>query len=283
MLDVLACPVCGAVLSRTHRTLTCPHGHAFDLARQGYVTLVSGAGSRFDGDDADMIAARERFLGTGWFAPLADALADEVVRTTPAGDAGTVVEVGAGTGYYLAHVLDRLDARGGGVPASRGVGLDASRYAARRIARVHERVGALVADGWSRLPLREGAATHMLSVFAPRNAAEADRVLTDEGVMVVLAPTPRHQRELIEPLGLVHVDAHKDERLDAAVAGRFVRDTQRSVEYAAALSRSDVAALVGMGPSTRHRTRDELAAAIDALPDPLDVTASVTLSTFRRA
>jgi SAM-dependent methyltransferase len=211
--------------------LRCPSGHSFDVARQGYVDLSGG--HRVVGDTAAMLAAREAFLAAGHFGVIAEA-----VRTAATEGGGeVVVEVGAGTGYYL----DR--ARG----SRAGIALDSSRYAARRAARAG--LGAVVCDVWRPWPVRDAVAGAVLCVFAPRNADEMRRVLAPGGVIVVVTPTPRHLAELVEPLGLVRVDERKPERLAASLGDPV---SEREVSAELRLSRDDVAALIGMGPSAHH-------------------------------
>ncbi|MGH3804935.1 MAG: putative RNA methyltransferase, partial [Pseudonocardiaceae bacterium] len=197
--DMLACPQCRARVELDEGSILCDAGHTFDVARQGYVTLMTGAGGKFDGDSPEMIAARADFLGGGSFDPLMDAVADAVVSGIGAGDDPRILEIGAGTGHYLARVLDAA-------PTGRGIGLDVSKYAARRIARAHPRAGAVVADVWQHLPVRDHVLSHVLCVFAPRNADEAHRVLAEHGSLVVLTPTERHLGELVDLLGMVRVD-----------------------------------------------------------------------------
>ena len=36
----LRCPVCGAPLVLGEKVYTCPQGHSFDVARQGYCNLL---------------------------------------------------------------------------------------------------------------------------------------------------------------------------------------------------------------------------------------------------
>ncbi|WP_430331625.1 putative RNA methyltransferase [Rhodococcus sp. ACT016] len=276
---LLACPQCGNELDLEEdagRALVCPRGHSFDVARQGYVTLLTGAATKFTGDSPEMIAARDEFLDSGHFAPLMDAVADAVAQTVDGDTEPRILEIGAGTGHYLARVLDAI-------PAAQGIGLDVSKPAARRLARSHPRAAAVVADVWRQLPVRDGVLTHVLSVFAPRNAAEIDRVLTESGTLVVLTPTDRHLTELVDLLGMVRVDDRKVERLGETVAGRFDRVHRTPVETRMMLSRHDVENLVGMGPSARHLTAERRAEAIAALPEPFSVTASVVVSTYRRA
>jgi len=273
--DLLACPQCRSRVELDEGAILCDQGHTFDVARQGYVSLMTGAGGKFDGDSPEMIAARADFLGGGSFDPLMDAVADAVVAGTGPGDDPRILEIGAGTGHYLARVLDA-------VPTGRGIGLDVSKYAARRIAKAHPRAGAVVADVWQHLPVRDHVLSHVLCVFAPRNADEAHRVLAEHGSLVVLTPTERHLGELVDLLGMVRVDDRKVERLGAAMSGRFERTGHVALEYPMSLSHLDVARLVGMGPSARHLTPDRLASSIAALPQEYPVTASVTVSTYTR-
>jgi len=278
---LLACPQCGDELDLEEdsgRALVCLRGHSFDVARQGYVTLLTGAATKFTGDSPEMIAARSEFLGSGHFDALMDAVADAVAETVGEPDGSTgprILEIGAGTGHYLARVLDAI-------PEAQGIGLDVSKPAARRLARAHPRAAAVVADVWRALPVRDHVLTHVLSVFAPRNAAEIDRVLADHGTLVVLTPTDRHLGELVDQLGMVRVDDRKVERLGETVAGRFDRIHRTPVEIRMPLSRRDVENLVGMGPSARHLTAERRAESIAALPEPFAVTASVVVSTYRR-
>ena len=191
VIDLLADPVDGTPLragDEAWKTLVSDSGHNYDVARQGYVTLAGGAGLRYTGDDAEMIQARETFLSGGHFAPFVEAITDHVGHALD--DAGvaddahpSIVEIGAGTGYYLSHTLDSIQ-------NSRGVGIDVSVPAAKRLASCHPNIGAVVADAWSRLPLRDGVVDAITVIFAPRNAAEFARVLSTEGQVIVLRRRP---------------------------------------------------------------------------------------------
>jgi 23S rRNA (guanine745-N1)-methyltransferase len=282
----LRCPACGAPLARAGGTLRCPNGHAFDVARQGYVSLLA-SGLAPVGDTAAMVEARAGFLAAGHYAPLAAAVAAAAASAAPAAPAasaapgaqnppGCVADVGAGPGYYLAAVLDRL-------PGRAGLALDASKFAARRAARAHDRIGAIVADVRGRLPVADAAAAVALSVFAPRPAAELRRVLHPAGRLLVVTPDSDHLGELAGPLGLLSVDPRKDERLTARLGPYFDLAGQHQHRFRLALDHPDVAAAVAMGPSAWHADPAELAGRIAALPSPMPVTVSVTMWTFRPA
>lgn len=271
MAALLACPECGRDLHLRERALRCESGHSFDIARQGYVGLLTGASTKMTGDTADMLDARAAFQGAGHFAPIAVAAARACADgAQPGGNA--FLEVGAGTGYYSAEVLDA-------VPDALGIALDVSKPAARRAARAHPRLASILADAWRGLPLRDSALTGVLSVFAPRNPAEIARVLTPGGRFVVVTPTARHLGELVGPLDMVRVDPDKDRRLADALAGTFTRAEHTLVEFPMKLSRTDVTHVIAMGPSAFHGTPAD-DPRMTALPASTEVTASVTVSTY---
>ncbi|MFI7615359.1 putative RNA methyltransferase [Nonomuraea terrae] len=81
----LICPVCRADLRLDAAAVRCGNGHAFDVARQGYVSLLVGSRPPGTADNAAMVAARAAFLDRGHYAPLAHAVAD-AVRTYAAGE-----------------------------------------------------------------------------------------------------------------------------------------------------------------------------------------------------
>jgi 23S rRNA (guanine745-N1)-methyltransferase len=99
ILPMLRCPVCGARLLHATAALRCPARHSFDIARHGYVSLLTGVRAT-SGDDAPMVRARRRFLQAGSYAPIRAVIAELAARAAP--PPTTVVEVGCGTGYYLA-------------------------------------------------------------------------------------------------------------------------------------------------------------------------------------
>ncbi|PBC79806.1 23S rRNA m(1)G-748 methyltransferase [Streptomyces sp. TLI_235] len=284
----LACPHCAQHLALDGRTLRCPAGHSFDQARQGYVSLLPGDAHTGTGDTAEMVAARSDFLAAGHYLPVAEALADAAAAalgTTADGPDSDgplsdrplsdrlVVDLGAGTGHYLAHVLDRLDG-----PA--GAALDISKYALRRAAKAHPRIGAVVCDAWRPLPLLDGCADLVLNVFAPRNGPEIRRVLRPGGRLLLVAPTSRHLRELVSGLGLLSVDEEKERRIDEKLSPWLRLVDRTEVEFTLRLPHTAAAAVVGMGPNAWHTAPDRLAAALAALPEPVEVTGSVRLAVY---
>lgn len=267
VLAALRCPVCRSALALDGRQARCTSGHAFDVAKQGYLSLLAGRGVT-TGDTTAMVAARDDALGRGVLDPVRDAVAD--AAGTPRD--GLVLDLAGGTGYYLAGVLDRS-------PDAAGICLDAAAPALRRAARAHPRAAAVGADAWAPLPLTDASVAVALSVFGPRNAGELRRVLTPAGRLVVASPAPDHLDELVRALGLVSVDPRKAER-QATTFADFRRQTSRSVRYDLALEHDVVRAVVTMGPSAAHLGPDELAERLARLPSPVPTTIAVEVTTY---
>jgi 23S rRNA (guanine745-N1)-methyltransferase len=273
-LAVLACPACAGALrlAPDSSALHCDAGHSFDRARQGYVPLLPPGHRAPSGDSAEMVADRVAFLDAGHYGGLTRALADAVLDD--AVPPRTLLDLGGGTGHHLAGVLDRL-------PEAVGVVLDSSRYAARRAARAHPRAAAVVADTWARLPVRDRVLDRVLVVFAPRNGPEIARVLRPDGRLVVVTPAADHLAEIVGPLDLLRVDPDKAARLATALEPHLQPGGTTSFRTELALDRAAVATLIGMGPHARHIGRQALAEALGGLAEPVRVTVSVDVATYR--
>ncbi|MDX6419869.1 MAG: rRNA (guanine745-N1)-methyltransferase [Trebonia sp.] len=271
------CPVCAGPVRVGGDQVTCGRGHSFNIARQGYVSLTTGRGGPGTGDSAAMVLAREAFLGAGHYRPVADAVSALAARclATQAdrGGPGLVLDLAGGTGYYLALVLDALDAR-------LGACVDLSAPALRRAAGAHPRAAALGADAWQHLPFADGSAALVLSVFGPRNPAEIRRVLAPDGTLIVATPGPDHLMEVRESLGLIGIDERKPARLADAYGG-YARTAVTAVRYQLRLGHADLTDLVAMGPSARHVGADALAARVAALPAPVTVTVDVEVRSYQ--
>lgn len=263
-LPLLVCPHCRETLTRLdQRSVGCTRRHRFDLARQGYLPLLGGRSRTDTGDDAAMVAARAEFLDRGHYLPIAEAVAQRC--------AGAVLEIGAGTGYYLAHTDPDI-----------GIAVDSSRYAARRAARAHHRVASVLADAWAPLPIADAVVDTVLVIFAPRAPAEIARVLRPGGRALVVTPRPAHLAEVRRPLAMLEIDAGKAEGLPGRWSSAFSAEAAVQVTAELRLGHDDLRALVAMGPSARHRTAGQIDAAVEALDATVSVTLAVTVTEMRR-
>lgn len=274
IVPLLRCPLCGEAMRATDQGVTCGSGHPFDRARQGYLSLFGPRGRRFPGDTADQVAARDRVLSSGLFDGVLDELAavarDALGAGAPAEPVSrrVVLEAGAGTGHYLAGVLDAVGRDAGGADVV-GIGTEISAAAARRLARAHPAAAALVADTWDGFPLADDSVDLLQVVFAPRNPSEFARVLRPGGTLVVAVPGEGHLEPLRSAGGLLEPAPDKAARLDSELAGAFEPGPVRVVDQRTEVPAAVAVDLALMGPSGVHLDRARLEATLGASDRPV--------------
>ncbi|WP_197059490.1 methyltransferase domain-containing protein [Cryobacterium sp. MLB-32] len=217
-----------------------------------------------------MLDARDDFQAAGWYRPLERAIARIISAENPR----RILDVGCGTGYYVRGVLG--DAQADSV---RALGMDLSPAAVARTVRSSDAVDGLVADVWSPLPIRDGAADVVLNVFAPRNAGEFHRVLRPGGLLLVVVPRQTHLQELRAAGLALDIQPDKAAHLTASLGARFALECRETLSDELALSGRDIAALIGMGPSAHHTDPSEVGSAAEGVRC---VTAAFDLFSFRR-
>lgn len=173
------CPICRGLLKLENKSWSCEKRHSFDQAREGYVNLlpVNKKQSRDPGDNAEMMAARRRFLNLGYYQPLLSQMADMIQDLD-----GYWLDIGCGEGWYtqgLQSASHHFD------------GIDISRSAVRMAAKSYPDCRFAVASSYD-LPFIDQSFVGLVNVFAPLEANEACRVLQPKGFLLRLSPGPEH-------------------------------------------------------------------------------------------
>lgn len=178
----LKCPLCGGLLTKSENALRCPSHHSFDVARQGYVHLlpVQSKHSAAPGDTREQVLSRRAFLESEVYAPICDALT-EAARARGIG--GQLLDVGCGEGWYSARLAQSL-----GLSLT---GLDISKEAVRCAAAKYKGHQWLCASA-SRLPVADGSADLLTSLFAVTFPEEFRRVLKQDGYLFQVLAAQDH-------------------------------------------------------------------------------------------
>lgn len=176
----IICPVCGLKMTTEKPAWHCEKGHSFDVARQGYVNLltVQQKHSLHPGDTAEMVLARRRFLEAGYYSPIAKKLQKLMEKYCP--EAVSALDVGCGEGYYLSQL--KLPERWG---------IDISKDAVRYAAGGHKDIHFLTATA-SHLPFEDRSFDILLSMFALTMEDEYARVLRDQGIFIQVLAGESH-------------------------------------------------------------------------------------------
>ena len=259
----LMCPVCGGELRGEGKSCLCEGGHCFDIARQGYVNLLTGSRSGDAmGDSAEMSARREAFLSKGYFSPLADRLKELITADSP-----VILDVCCGEGYYSRRLAE--------IPGSRVLAFDLSKSMIRRAAKGGGAVTFFVAN-MSAIPVRSGSVDAALILFAPFAGKEAARVMRDDGVLLTVVPGRRHLFEMKE---ILYSEPYEnDEKLPESdgltLAGK------ESLTYAMELKKDDIADIFAMTPYYYHSPEEGRKRLSET--ESLTVTADFVIAKYRK-
>ena len=165
------CPICGNELNKEDRSYVCCNNHSFDMARQGYVNLltVQQKHSLNPGDTREQVLSRRAFLEEGHYAPIAQTLIDTAKEL---GITGPILDVGCGEGYYSARLAKDL---GGEL-----FGFDISKEAVRCAAAKYKNANWFCATA-AHIPVESHSAELVTSLFAITLPEEFKRVLKEDG------------------------------------------------------------------------------------------------------
>ena len=234
-----SCPLCHAPLTHSDKSYTCPQGHQFDMAKEGYVNLlpVQHKRSRDPGDSAEMMQARRAFLDAGHYLPLRETVAQMLNDILP-GSATAILDIGCGEGYYTARFA--------GIAREKGAltfGLDVSKVAIRAAAKRYADVTFCVASS-QRLPFDDASMDAVIRIYAPCKAEELARVVKPGGWVVTVTPGPRH---LMELKGLIYDEVRLHAPHSEQLAG-FTLKQEQTVAYEMTLKGEEATALLQMTP-----------------------------------
>ncbi len=256
----LACPIDGKPLEAREKQLVCESGHAFDVARQGYVNLlpVQHKRSKFPGDSKDMVAARTRFLNSGIYEPVANKLA-EIVDTHISGDTGRcLLDAGCGEGYYLNRLLNHLKGIDGKGELS-FIGLDISKPAIVEATRRNRQITWVV--GTNRQPPVACASVDIIiCVFGFQSFEGFSGIVKPGGKVILVEPGPDHLREMRE---VIYTDVKQSEpqAFPDDTTGFQVVDTQTLQFETDAINAEQIQDLLLMTPHFYRASQEGRAAA----------------------
>jgi len=211
------CPLDGQPILQSGNSLRCSDGHSFDIARQGYVNLlpVQKKRSLDPGDSREMVAARQRFLAMGHYQSIAQAAATAVLDALPTDRSASCLDAGCGEGYYLRYLQQAADATRA-QPLDL-VAVDISKWAVQAAAKSGLNATCLVASN-ARLPILSGSIDCLLCMFGFPVLDEFSRILTDDGMLILVEAGPRHLFELRE---IIYTTAKSPRATDTRILDGF--------------------------------------------------------------
>ena len=246
--DLLICPICKNELVRMfkEKTYQCINNHNFDIAKQGYVNLLTNnqKKSKLPGDSKEMVQARTRFLSKGYYSTLSVKINECVIKQLEIINSNSynILDVGCGSGYYTNELMKSIQERN---ITAYYFGLDISKEAVKCASASNKLITWVVANSFY-LPFEEDFFHCILSVFSPVKIEECTRVMKNNGIFIRVLPGINH---LIQIRDIIYETVILNEGKDPndAYEGLKLIDMSK-VCFDISMEKEDILSLVEMTP-----------------------------------
>lgn len=237
-IGLFACPICQESMQVYEQgRLTCSANHSFDIAKQGYVNMLThSAASKYS---KDLFESRKTIIDSGLYDPLEEKIAELI------GEAKTVLDTGCGEGSHLARIMMQKQ----GI----GIGIDIAKEGILAAARHYPKQIWCVGD-LAKSPFAQTSFDVILNILSPANYEEFKRLLTSNGCVVKVVPQSGYLQQIRSQL---YADSAKETYSNAQTVERFRESfshvTVERITYTVPLASVLVPALLEMTPMGWHK------------------------------
>jgi len=217
--SILKCPVCDSSLTKCEKQYTCLNNHTYDIASKGYINLLlaNQKKTKDPGDSKEMMEGRRDFLNSGYYNTFSEKL-NEVVISNITGTNINILDAGCGEGYFLSGLKEAISKNGSDHTISSEInffGVDISKAAVTYAAKRDKKINFIISSNFN-LPIMPGTIDIIIRNFAPSDESELNRVLKDNGKLIVVTPGIHHLYGLKE---ILYVNARKHEEKETTFEG----------------------------------------------------------------
>lgn len=242
------CPVCDENLQLEGKTYICDNKHTFDIAKEGYVNLLVHKSSKEPGDSKLSVLSRKEFLESGYYDDLSNlinSLISELINTRIKSQVD-ILDIGCGEGFYLSRLKGLLNKNNQESEINLW-GLDISKPAIQHASKRSTDINFCVGNALS-LPFRDNSVDIALSVFAPLDSEEVNRVLKSDGRLIVVVPGKNHLSGLVK-LVYDNSEPHREDK-DPIKGNEKLKltDTKEIKNTITILGQDKIMALLSMTP-----------------------------------
>lgn len=262
----LICPLCAHSLIQEDHRYICDLNHSFDIAKQGYVNLltVQEKHSLNPGDTREQVLSRRAFLESDAYAPIVETLISVVQKYNAP---GPLLDVGCGEGYYSSRLAYAM-----GCPL---IGMDISKEAVRCASAKYKQATWICATA-SHIPVPDHSIGTLTSLFALTMPEEFRRCLQPNGLYLQVLAAEDH---LMGLKSIIYPEIkHKPKNTVPAIPGFRLLDSI-PIRFSFHLEGEQVQNILYMTPHVYRINKDGL----DRLhsTQQLTDTASCVLNVYR--
>lgn len=243
-IALFSCPICQShMMMRAPATLACANNHSFDLAKQGYVNVMTHpATSKYS---KELFESRMTIIQSGLY----DALQQDIASIVKG--ARTILDTGCGEGSHLARICALLadDVVGVGIDIAKEGIIEAAKHYAKQIWCVGD---------LAKSPFQSGSFDVILNILSPANYDEFKRLLKPNGLVVKVVPQHHYLKELRVQL---YADSNKEQYSNEQTVARFQESFEQVIvkrlTYTVPLLPALIPALLEMTPMAWHKDNQQ--------------------------
>jgi len=295
MRYALICPVCSEALSidknslAKYKSLSCPQGHLFDYAKQGYLNLLLSQHkkSKHPGDTLEMVQARTHFLNNGFYDGISNFLINECINQSLSAFFKSNIlnpndsyqtfnysDLACGEGFYTHKIHDYLNHKISNKNEFCNLvstGIDISTPAIKAACQRTKEIQWLIAS-LARTPIQDNSQDLVTGLFFHFDLDEVKRVLKENGHFIMVTTGPNHLIELRE---LIYDKVKNEKPKDFSHVNNDIKHIKTlSFKTSQRLASSeDILSLLAMTPHYWRCTQDKklTLAALSELSVTLDI------------
>lgn len=251
--EILQCPYCHQSLKvEEEKSLKCEKNHTFDVAKQGYINLVTnGIKTAYD---KTLFASRYEIISSiGLYDELQKELVASITKEIKK-EGITIIDLGCGEGSHLNQLKERLADKN-----ITGIGIDISKDAILAASKHYDSFTWLVGD-LANLPIQNNSVDIILDILSPSNYKEFLRILAKEGLVLKVVPASDYLKEIRE---VIYDDPKKhryiqEENIMQLFYQHFNNVKETRITYTKQLSPSEMEHLIKMTPLTWNAKEEKL-------------------------
>lgn len=266
---ILRCPHCRQALEIIEFKLICKNHHTFDMAKQGYVNLVTHP-VKTQYDRKLFMARRHIIMKSSLYIQLHQKIAGIIEERVDPADLVFVLDAGCGEGSHLQKILGACNNE-----ALMGVGIDLSKEGVRMAASNFKQSSWFVGD-LAATPFRGESFHVILNILSPANYKEFKRLSAPGSVVIKVVPRGNYLKELREAF---YMDTAKEEYKNDHIISLFKKHFHLvdhiQMNYTKKLNSDELENLVSMTPLTWNLTEDATASFIEQ--GPRDITVELDI------
>nr|WP_245772881.1 methyltransferase domain-containing protein [Paenibacillus catalpae] len=253
--EIFICPLCKSQMQMVNlQSLVCGSQHCFDIAKQGYINLLSRAShAKYD---KKIFEYRREISKGGLFNPLHAAVSEIITSQLPSNEPVSILDAGCGEGTHLNNIKKEINQKKNNPLLA--VGIDISKEGISFAAAEYPNAIWCVAD-IANCPFNSQQFQFILNILSPANYSEFQRLITDDGLMIKIVP---EQDYLIELREIFYKGSEKQVYSNSLTTSHFNEHFKlldvESIRYQANLSEPLIEPLLGMTPLSWGTSKERI-------------------------